>query len=322
MNPQLKTIGQGPQDHVLFRKPARVIDLNDVFGGESSVFQRSDPEAHITKLVRSGVRSFRREFDIFGREEAVPYIVAETARLLRETQHRQCFTQREKLRYWFGKTLILANCEPRNEQGNAVNGNEFLVARVMAPGLQVVGSPIALRNVKNLIREEDLYRCPNDTNYYFPPGDQFRSASFELLSHKAQKLVPASLDAIPDPLTYPHLAYVDRFGNQKLRTPNDDAFQQQLDRESVPVTKGVGKGEARRVGLGINGNKLDFFVLGNETLGTSLKGELIQYRNHTRDRTHNLAYGWIPGLTALEKQERSPHGKFDEPPEGSPIEIR
>lgn len=316
--------GTGAPHDPFFHKPAnRVIDLNDVFGDHESVFERSDPQARVTKLIRSHIGDYRREFDVFGRDGAVPYLVAETLRLLREKRDCQCYSPKELQRYFSQKTLLLANCEPRDKEGEGHNGNDFLIARVDDVGLQVVGSPIAFSNIKDQIHPNDLYCYPTEAGYLFPAHDQFRSSQFELASWKPKELRRADRNRIPDPEPRPHLTYVDRFGNQTLGTANDDRFQRDLDLASVPLTKGRWKGqEAHIVGLEIGGKKIDVHVLGEAALGPAHKGELIQYRNATRGKVHNLVYGWVPGLTRKEKQERSPHARFGEPPEGWLVTIR
>lgn len=323
MNSHRPPLSHAPTDSFFKKRAHRVVDLNDVFGGELSVFKREDPQAVVTKLIRSNVNEFRREFNIFGREDIAAYIVREVTRLLQEFQERPCFARKEKQRFRSQKTLVLVNGAPREEEGEGENGEEFVVARIGNNGLQVVGPTTALRYVKDQIRPEDFFECPNDNGHYYPIGDQYRSSYFELLSCKPKNLLRRNLSTIATPDLRPKLDYADYFGNQTIGTTDDDAFQEALDEESIPVTRGKHRGKGlRKVGLAIDGSRQDFFALGEETLGASVKGELIQYRNHTRGRVHNLAYKWVKGLTAQEKQQRSPHARFGEPPEGSPITIR
>ncbi len=328
-------LANAPDESFYRQRSPVVLDLNDVWGGPRSIFERLDPQAIATKLIRSDVEQWRREVNVFGREGAVPYVVREVARLIQEQVDDPFYSDEEKAAIASRKHLVLANIEPRDQEGEGENASEFVTARVGDYGLQVTGSPFALSHVKDQIHPDGVFVCPNDNDFYYEPEvEQYRSAFFERLSWRPDRLVRGSLDLIPDPQDGIRYDYADYFGNVTLGNCNHDHLAELISSEAVTPSKGVNKGN-RIIGFEVDGHRRraqDFLYLGDAALGSLVKGRNVVYRNQTRGRVHNLSWGWITGIDEATKQNNSPHGKFRrrrgftrnsiEPREGSTVGIR
>lgn len=277
--------------------------LTDTGGGPPSIFEREDPEAQITIHIRSGHRQIVKLFHMYGRVAAIPYVIAETRRLVEEDRKRR---PERRLR----KVVVVGNAAPRDD-GN--NGVEFHMAR-LSDSLQVIAPPSAFSLVKGHIHD-GFYRLPNDSNTIFPKGDQFRSSYVEEAASDPHGFVRADLSTIPSPPRYPALGYVDFFGNQKITTPDDDAFEHNLQSSAVE------RRGRKIIGLRIGEVRKDFTLVCN-LHEEGHPGEYVAYRNRGRGGQHNVAWVWPRGVSATEKQLRSPHGVFCQPPEGTPVSIR
>lgn len=276
--------------------------FTDTAGGSKDIFEREDPEAHFSIHIRSGHRGVTRIFNLFGRMKAIPYLVQEAARLHEEDRIRRPKRERRKL-------LIVANTAPRSRQG--FNGVEFYMGRV-GEDTQVIGSPRAFSLVRGKLRD-GFYCLPNDNAYIFPVGDQFRSSYVEEVGSDPSALTKADPSIIPDPPSSPTLAYVDYFGNMKVLTPDDDAFWKALTQCSKEC-----KGD-RVVGLEIAGRRLDVILC--RSLGDARPGASVIYRDASREGRVNLAWVWLRGLSAAEKQSRSIYAKFGKPHEGAFVSV-
>jgi len=276
--------------------------LTDTVGGPSSIFGREDPEAQITIHIRSGHKNIARLFHMYGRVPAIPYIVAETHRLLEEDRARRPERRPRKI-------VIVGNAAPRDD---GENGVEFHSARI-GEYLQVVAPPSAFSQVREHIRD-GFHRLPNENNHIFPLGTQFRSSYVEEAAMDPRSFVPADVSSIPAADAHPALGYADFFGNQKLVTGDDDGFEQDLQNSAIE------RHGRRIVELQIGEVRRDFVLVCN--LHETRAGEYIAYRNLDRGGRHNLAWVWPKNATDAEKQRNSPHGVFQEPPEGTPVSIR
>ena len=276
--------------------------LTDTVGGPPGIFEREDPESQITIHIRSGHKAIHKLFHMYGRVAAIPYVVAETHRLVEEDRRRRPERHPRKV-------VVVGNAAPRDD---GKNGVEFHTAR-LGEYVQIIAPPSAFSLVKNKIHD-GFYRIPNESNTVFPRGSQFRSSYVEEIASDPASLVPADISVIPAPPVRPTLAYADFFGNQKLWTPDDDAFERDLKTSAV-------QREGRRIiGLQIGDLRRDFHLL--STLYGTSAGDYIAYRNSDRGGQHNLAWVWPSNASDERKQKNSPHAIFQEPPEGAPVTIR
>ncbi len=292
-------------------KADRIFHLNDVEGGPSSIFERSDPQAQITTHIRSGHSQIVRLFDIFGREAIIPYIVEEVARLHRESRVRKQLRGSD--------TLLVLNAAARDlpENGHEQNGHDFYTGRV-GENVRVVGPVQSFSRVKSIT--SDLRRVLNESGIIFDIGDQFRSASIENADttdsfFDVSSSIPADAAEIPEPTRGTRGIYVDRFGNISVETNDDHDLEQDLIHEAKNESNGYST-----IGLQIANTKLDLTLAIN--LASVQPGDYAIYRNWQRGGRFNIVWNWTPGASRKEKTEKSPYALAGEPEEGFSISIR
>ena len=224
---------------------------------------------------------------------------------------------------------VIANCAPRD--GENPNGPDFYLA-ITDNGVEIYATPLELlKHVRH--RVLSLYRIPTQGHPLFDgDSEQFRSSiiarTCECLEHlepiyqvgnreELQERLAADpeFSPIPQQTTTLEVAYVDRFGNIRARTPRNE-----LVRSTLASSR---NGEAL-VGARVNGVVIPAHLTQNLTSIPGGKLGIFQNiadGNQTDDEAGywELALRWPDGGQLGD--EPSAHQAFEHPPIGTPIQI-
>lgn len=282
----------------------RVYLFSDTFGGHEDCTRRPDADAHICTDFRSFPNEkISRRFDTYGEKLMTDHIL----RLVLAEHDRITESKNlpDSLRSEFARTItgVFINTAERTEAHK--NGHPFYVATARGGNVRIVTTPLsALSPIRKEI--ETLEKLSNTSNGLYSDDEQFRSSYTPTLLYPdhGYTTTPINTEAIGEPRSHLHVAYVDRFGNI-ITHAEEPEMSHVLEMLSSSSQVAIHIGEVRdRVRV-------------TTSLAEAEPGELSVYVNGGVD----IVRKWTNGDTDDHRLRTSAYGSFDKPGIGTAVSL-